>query len=252
MIKLYLKVSKWIQQLISNSLTSPRATSSPAATTMAMGACSAMAGRLIYGVGEGRDGMLEHAFTTIVEGLPTTIITGVILAPPAWTIKTTYSVAILKRKVDVSKQNCTFCQKLHEALERLIASPGNRVLREYVACLEADLRNRTYTNARSRIGKEVENTLRPPIRHSMIQYEKEKSYENYRRLKAGLSPVLFRNPPALLDQSLSLRYRYEFAKDCTDELAWIYVFHCNQAKDFIDKSPILRFLPFSIKKRLQQ
>lgn len=196
--------------------------------------------------------MPEQVITTIVEGLPTTIITGVILTSPAWIIKTMYSLAILKRRVIVSKRNANFCQKLHEALERLIANPRNRVLREYIACLEADLRNRTYTNARSRIGKEVENTLRPSIRHSMIQYEKEKSYENYRRLKAGLAPVLFRNPPAILDQSLFLKYRYEFAKDCTEELAWIYVFHSNKARDFIENSPILRFLPFSVKKRLQQ
>ena len=194
--------------------------------------------------------MLEQAFTTIVEGLPTTIITGVILTPPAWIIKTTSSLAILKRKIVVSKKNVNFCQKLHEAIERLITDPRNRILREFVACLEADLRNRTYTDARSRIGKEVENTLRPSIRHSMIQYEKGKSYENYRRLRAGLYPVLFRNPPAISDPSLSLKYQYKFAKDCTEELAWIYVFHSNKARDFIENSPILRFLPFSVKVRI--
>ncbi len=196
--------------------------------------------------------MLELLPNMIVEGLPTTIITGVILTPPAWTIKTTYALAILKRKSIVSKKNANFCQKLHEALERLITNPRNRVLREYVACLEADLRNRTYTNARSRIGIEVENTLRPSIRHSMLQYEKEKSYENYRRLKAGLYPVLFRNPPAISDQTLSLMHRCEFAKGCTEELAWIYVFRCNKARNFIENSPILRFLPFSVKERIKR
>ncbi len=186
--------------------------------------------------------MLEQLFTPIIEWLRTTTILGLILYP--------IRIYLLRRKVIVSKQNCNLCQKLHEALERLIANPQSRVLKEYIACLDADLRNRTYTNARSRIGKEVENTLRPSIRLSMIQYQKEKSYENYRRLRAGLFPVLFRNPPAISDQSLSLKYRFEFAKDCTEELAWISVFHSNKAKDFIEDSPILRFLPYSVKQRI--
>lgn len=188
--------------------------------------------------------MLQQLLAPIIEWLRTTIIIGLIFYP--------IRIYILRRKVVVSEQNCNLCQKLHEALNRLIANPQNRVLKAYIACLEADLRNRTYTNARSRIGREVENTLRPCIRHSMVQYEKEKSYENYKRLRAGLSPVLFRRPPAILDQSLSLKCQYEFAKECTQELAWIYVFHSNQARDFIEESPILRFLPYKVKERIHR
>lgn len=195
--------------------------------------------------------MLEKIIITIVEGLPTTIITGVLLTPPAWTIKTFCSLLILKRKVHVSKQNADFCQKLESVLQRLTASPSNRVLREYAESLGVDLQNRTYTNALRRIGKEIENLLRPSIRKSMQEYEKALSSKRYRELKAGLYPVLFR--PAISPfESLPLEYRYSFAKNCSEQLAWIYVFHCNQARDFIESSPILRILPFSVKARLDR
>lgn len=193
--------------------------------------------------------MLEQITSTIVEGLPTTILTGALLAPPAWLFRTACSLVILKRKVEVSKRNTQYCQKLHEALARLIANPQSRVLKAYIACLDADLRSRRSINYRQhKVKQELEKLLQPSIRESMIQYEKEKTYENTRRLKAGLFPILFRSTPAIEDQSLSLQYKYEFARECTEELASIYVFHSNQARDFIEKSPILRFLPFSMKK----
>ena len=198
--------------------------------------------------------MLEQIIITIVEGLPTTIITGVILTPPAWIIETTYSLVILKRKVVVSKQNADFCQKFHEALERHVANPQNRVLNEYVECMEKDLQNRRSIKALSRrekVKKALNDRWRPSIRKSMREYEKEKSYENYKRLKAGLCPVFYRWTGSPFN-SLPPENQYNFAKACTSELAWIYVFHCNQAKDFIENSPILRILPFSVKERLDR
>ncbi len=194
---------------------------------------------------------MAELLAVIINRLADWIITTAIIAPPLWTIKTIYSLVMLQRKVVVSKQNADFCQKLHEVLERLIVTPQKRVLIDYASSLEADLQNRTYANARGRIGKEIENRLRPSIRKSMQEYEKALSSKRYRELKTGLSPVLFR--PAISPfESLPLEYRYDFAKDCTQQLAWIHVFHCNEARDYIEKSPILRILPFSVKERLHR
>ena len=191
--------------------------------------------------------MLESELAAIGEGIKMTMVIGTIF----WVGKTAFMLALLKRKAVVARKNTDLCQKLHEALGRLADNPKSRILKAYIDCLYADLQSRRSINYRQNtIKQEIEKQLRPSIRESMIQYERNKSHENYRRLKAGLCPILYRHPSAAIDGSLSLKYRYEFAKECTQELAWLYVFHSNQLKNFVEDSRFLRLLPWRVKKKI--
>ena len=182
----------------------------------------------------------------ISDTLPGAIVLGGL----SWPAKTSWSLFIMRRKIVTSDRNCDICQALHKKLGRLIANPNNRFLQEDVDRLTKKLlqkRGRREWTYFEKVKKALAERWEPSIRKSMLEYEKERSYEECSRLKAGLCPVLFR-PATSPFESLELKWQYEFTKDCTQELAWLYVFHCNQAKDFMERSPILKILPYSVRK----
>lgn len=144
------------------------------------------------------------------------------------------SLIVLRRKLHAFKNHTDLCQDLERVLQRLTENPMSSSGKLYADCLERKLNRKLCPNMKNPIGRRIENMVYPSIRASMLEYEKEHP-QQYRVLKSGLAGVLFR-PSVSPYGSLSLKDRHILAKDCAQQLAWLYVFHLRKLEGFIENS----------------
>lgn len=228
--------------------------------------------------------MFEQFFTTIVEGLPTAIITGVILGPPAWILRKIVSLALLKRRATVSRKYAELSRQFHETLEKLVASPTAIIPKADSRSLYEYLNGRLVTKASNPIIRKLENLIYPSVAELRDEYNTIKNREttgvDYDASSFHFGITSLDGPGAVLPlplykdvcvQSftadavgamlvfwsskyftvLPSEYRYMYAKGIAEQLERIHASHVDDVNGFLNNSLIFSILPSSLKKRLR-